>query len=122
MHLFGEIDRLKPSRKRTLEIASERRFTPGHTLLEFGRCACIAIASCNRQTSIAFDDLKEFVAALIAKYLAHQRPEHMHVIAQRCMLGRKLDLGAIHKTKFTPPKEKGRRDRSLRPWSCRNRD
>jgi len=29
------------------------------------------------------------------------------------MLGRKLDLGAIHDAKFTPPKEKGR-DRDQR--------
>jgi hypothetical protein len=46
----------------------------------------------------------------------------VHVVAQRRMLGRKLDLGAIHDAKFTPPKEKGRRDRSLRPLSGRDRD
>lgn len=121
MDLLSQIDRLKPTRKRTLEITSQRRCTIGNAPIEFCSRSGITVASSNGERSITFDELEQFDTALLAQHVAHQSTQHVHVVTQRGVLRRKLDFGTLHGGDCTPAqrrkarKEKGRAAFATRP-------
>src|SRR5205807_2707961 len=46
--------------------------------------------------AIELDQLEQLLTALLEQDLAHQRAERVHILAQRLVLGRKVDVGAVH--------------------------
>jgi hypothetical protein len=102
MDLLGQIDRLKPGGEGALEVACQRGFAPSYSLLEFSRSRRVTTATRDGERAIALDQCKKLFAPLIAQNFANQRAEHMHIVAQRGVLGRKLDLGAIHRMILHP--------------------
>ena len=102
MDLLSQIDRLKPTGKRALEITSQRRCAIGDALIEFCGCSGITVATSDGERSITFDELVQFDTALLAQHVAHQRTQHVHVITQRGVLRRKLNFGTLHERDCTP--------------------
>ena len=49
-----------------------------------------------RQAPVLLDQVEQRVAALLLEHVADQRAEHVHVVAQRGMFGRELDVVALH--------------------------
>jgi hypothetical protein len=112
MNLLSKIDRLKPTREGSLEIASKIRGATGDPRFELGVSRGIAASPCDGERTVTLHRLEQLFAALIAKHLTNQRPEHMDVVTQGRVLGRKLEIGAAHVVILHPGnilKRKGRR-------------
>ena len=48
------------------------------------------------RAAILLDQVEQRVAALLLEHVADQRAEHVHVVAQRGVFGRELDVVALH--------------------------
>src|SRR3982074_1860496 len=46
--------------------------------------------------AVELHQLEQLLPTLLAQNLAHERTERMHVLAQRLVLGRKVDVAAVH--------------------------
>jgi hypothetical protein len=54
------------------------------------------LAPANGGDAVLLDQIAQARADLLAKHLAHQRAEGVHVLAKRFVAGRKVDLVAAH--------------------------
>jgi hypothetical protein len=128
VQLLSEVDRLEPSRERAFEIARNARRPIPHARLELFSGRCIATPTGDGERAVALDDLEQGFTALLAQHLTDQCAEHVHIVAQRGVLGGEIRIGTIHARSLHPTaastagrrmrraaKGEGRRDRSLRP-------
>jgi hypothetical protein len=72
MHLLRHIDHLKPSRKRAHQILRLNSFAIARADNKLDGVFGIARAAPDSGLSIAFDQLKELFAALVAQHLADE--------------------------------------------------
>ncbi len=101
MDLLRRVHGLEPNRKRTRQIGRCRRRSVHRALLQLGPVRGIALAPLNCREPIAFHELEKFLAPLVAKRLADQGAEGMHVLAQRRILDGKLNALAIHNARLS---------------------
>ncbi len=91
-----EVHRLKPGGEGAHHIARRGRRAPAHPRGELGARLPLAGARPDRGAPVALDELEERVAPLLAQDLPDQRAEGVHVRAQRLVLGREMDVVAVH--------------------------
>lgn len=115
MHLLGEIDGLKPAGERALEFPRQGRRTTGDSRFEFCIGRGIAPTTGDREGAISLHDLEQGITALISKHLADQTAQHVNVITQGRVLGRKLDVGTTHGGILHPQRIPKRKDRRGSP-------
>ena len=96
VHLLGDVDRLEPHRERALEVARHGRGTTLDARRELGAGGLVAVAAADREGPVVLDEVEQRLAALLAQHLADQPAEQVHVLAQRGVLGRELDVVAVH--------------------------
>lgn len=123
MHLLGEIDGLKPAGERALEFPRQGRRTTGDSRFEFCIGRGIAPTTGDGEGAISLHDLEQGITALISKHLADQTAQHVNVITQGRVLGRKLDIGTTHGGILHPqriPKRTGPEGKPLRSCSLRH--
>ena len=96
VHLLGEIDHLEPAGKGAHQVARQRRRPAAHPGGERGARRASPPRPRMAATRSLLDQLEQLLAALLAQDLAHQRAERVHVIAQRLVLGREMDVAAVH--------------------------
>ena len=102
VQLLSEVDRLEPSRERALEIARNARRPIPHACLELLSGRRIATPTGDGERAIALDELEQRLTALLAQHLTDQCAEHVHIVAQRGVLGREIRFGTIHGAQSTP--------------------
>jgi hypothetical protein len=95
--LLGEIHGLEPGRERPHEIACLGRCTAPRTREQRHFAVGIALAPPDGVDAIAFHEREHEVPALLAQDLADERAERVHVLAERRVLGGKLDVLAVHR-------------------------
>ncbi len=101
VRLFRGIDRHEPNGERPRKIGGGRRRAAGRAVLQIGGALRVAFAPLERGDTIALDQIEELFAALIAKRLADQAAQRMHILAQRGVLDRKLNALAIHNARLS---------------------
>ena len=80
--VFTAMNQMENARVSSVAAAGDR---PSVRALRSARALRIALAAPDRLEPIALDQLEEFLAALVAKRLADQVAERMHILAQRCV-------------------------------------
>src|SRR6516225_994887 len=95
VHLLGEVHDLKPGGEGTHQVARQRGRAVPYAGRELRARLARARAATDRGDAVELDQLEQLLTALLAQNVADQRTEHMHVIAQRLVLGRKVDVAAI---------------------------
>jgi hypothetical protein len=96
MQLLGEVHGLKPTREGALEITRHTRLAISRARFEFRSSLRIAITARDREAPIAFDEIEQRLAALIAQHLADKLAEYVDVVTQRGVFLGELDFGAFH--------------------------
>src|SRR5580658_8107467 len=82
VHLLRQVDRLEPHREGAHQLAREPRRPLAHVRGELGASLGIAAAPTDGGDAVTLNEFEQTLAALFTQYLAHERPERMHVIAQ----------------------------------------
>jgi hypothetical protein len=77
------------------QLARQPRRPVAH-LARVRRARPSPVTSADGGDAVALDQPEQLLALLLAQDLAHERPERVHVIAQRLMLGREMDVAAVH--------------------------
>src|SRR5580692_9465645 len=105
VHLLGGVDRLEPRGEGTREIGRGQGLAAGCPSLERSRCArCSAdLAPLQSGKPVALDRLEQLIAPLVARYLADEIAESVHVLAQARVLRGKLNGVALHYVGRTGP-------------------
>jgi hypothetical protein len=96
MRLLGGVDRQKPDREGARQIRGRGRGPALHAPLQVAGTPVHGLAPPDRREPVAFHEVEELVAALVAKRLADQEPERMHVLAQIQVLDGELNALTIH--------------------------
>jgi hypothetical protein len=94
VYLLGEIHHLEPHRERPQQIARQSRRPVAHAGGELGARLAGSGAAADGGDAVELDQLEQLVAALFAQDLADQRAERVHIVAQRLVLGREVDIAA----------------------------
>ena len=102
VHFLGGIDRLKPEGERARQVVGGRGRAAGGAPLQFGIPGFRTVAPRDGRETIALHDLEELLAALLEQRLADEGAERVHVLAQRNVLGGKLNLFTIRRAHRAP--------------------
>src|SRR4029077_4744092 len=60
----------------------------------------LAAAAADSGEAVQLHQLEQTLATLLAQKLPQERAERMHILAQRLVLGRKVDVAAVHLQSF----------------------
>ena len=97
---FRQIDALEPGGEGAHHFARQRRRALAYTSRELGVRFARAGAAADGGDAVQLHQLEQLLPALLAQDFAHERAERMHVLAQRLVLGRKVDVAAVHLQSF----------------------
>src|SRR4029077_1320222 len=95
-----QVDALEPGGEGAHHVARQRRRAVAHAGGELGARCALAAAAADGGEAVQLHQLEQLRAALLAQNLAHERAERMHILAQRLVLGRKVDVAAVHLQSF----------------------
>ena len=98
---FRQIDALEPGGEGAHHFARQRRRALAYTSRELGARLARAGAAADGGDAVQLHQLEQLLPALLAQDFAHERAERMHVLAQRLVLGRKVDVAAVHPSILT---------------------
>jgi hypothetical protein len=96
MHPLGQVDRLEPRGKRPDQVARDLRRAACDAQRELPAASRVAVPPGEGRLTVAFDQIEQRVATLLAQRLPDQHAELVDVLAQREVLGGELDLVAMH--------------------------
>ncbi len=94
VHLLGHVDHLEVGGERANEIARGARLERPEQRLQVPVGGPVAFTMRDRELARRLDEVEQRLAALLAHELPDERPEPMHVLAQRTVLLREEDVGA----------------------------
>ena len=101
MHLLGEVDRLEPGREGAHQVAGQRRRPVAHQRGQLraraGHRRRGARIAATRSASTSSNSASPPCSRRISP---DQRAQGVHVIAQRLVLGREVDVAAVHAQSF----------------------
>jgi hypothetical protein len=81
MDLLRRVHRQEPNRERTRQVGRHRRRSTLRAPLQLVPLRGVALAPVNCRDPIPLHELEEFLAALVAKRLAYQGAQDVHVLA-----------------------------------------
>ena len=96
VHPLREVHGHEPGGEGAQQLARERRRPIAHAGGELAPRLALAGPGADGRGAIELDQLEQLLTALLEQDLAHQRAERVHILAQRLVLGRKVDVGAVH--------------------------
>ena len=96
VHFLRHVGQLEIGGEGAQQVARQLRAPPLHARAQLERHAGAAAAAANRRLAVAFGQLVEFVAALLAQHAADQRAEGVYVLAQRAVVRREMEVVAVH--------------------------
>src|SRR5204863_455554 len=94
VHPLREVHGHEPGGEGAQQLARERRRPIAHAGGELAPRLVLAGPGADGRGAIELDQLEQLLTALLEQDLAHQRAERVHILAQRLVLGRKVDVGA----------------------------
>src|ERR1700730_6154618 len=100
VHPFRQVDALEPGGEGAHHVARQRRRAVAHAGRELGARLGLAAAAADGGEAVQLHQLEQLLATLLAQNLAHERAERTHILAQRLVLGRKVDVVAVHLQSF----------------------
>ncbi len=93
---LGEIHHLKPGGKRTHKVSGQGGGTVADTGRQFAARLLVSLAAPDRGYPVELDQLEKGFPTLLGENLAHESTQGVHVIAQRFVLRRKMDIATAH--------------------------
>ncbi len=94
--LLREVHRLKPCGECAYQVPGEGRRTASKARRQLGCGLRVAVAATDGSHAVLFNHLEQSIAALLPENLTDKRPEGVHVIAQRLVLGWEMYVAAAH--------------------------
>ncbi len=96
MRLLGKIHRLEPRGEGAHQVARQCRWPARDPRLQRQCALALVVTPLDGGAAVAFHQRVQFLAALFTQHFADHHAQLVHVLAQGQMLGRELDLMAVH--------------------------